>query len=151
VKKSFEQELCELVNKHSLENLCDNTPDFILAQYLCGVLNVFKNSVYDREKWYGKFNSPGDSNVIKEETHCPRCGEERSYSEDQCMNPKCESNKPCPYCESLGHPCIRHVPKEPNKMEELREFIKSEIDKSTNYDLKIYYNAVLSKLDELGL
>ncbi len=50
---SFERELETLINKHSKEN-DSNTPDYILANYLSGVLNVFNITVNARDKWQGK-------------------------------------------------------------------------------------------------
>ena len=48
----FEKELEQLINKHSKEN-DSNTPDFILADYLCRCLATFSGIVEEREKWYG--------------------------------------------------------------------------------------------------
>ena len=49
----FYKELEHLVNRYSKEN-GSNTPDFILAEYLQGCLNLFDNTVGKREKWYGR-------------------------------------------------------------------------------------------------
>lgn len=51
--KSFQQELTDLINRHSKENGSD-TPDFILAQYLNDCLTLFNNTLDSREKWYGR-------------------------------------------------------------------------------------------------
>lgn len=51
----FQKELEELINKHSWEN-GSNTPDFILAQYMCASLAAFSHAVNDREQWYGRLN-----------------------------------------------------------------------------------------------
>jgi len=48
----FQKELENLINRHCLENESD-TPDFILAQYLRECLTVFKNTVRNRDIWYG--------------------------------------------------------------------------------------------------
>ena len=48
---TFEQELEALINKHSMENGSD-TPDFILAAFLTGVLDVWNVAVMRREDWY---------------------------------------------------------------------------------------------------
>ena len=48
----FEKELEQLINKHSQEN-GSNTPDFILADYLCRCLSAFNSIIEKREKWYG--------------------------------------------------------------------------------------------------
>ena len=48
---AFEQELCELLNRHSAEGGSD-TPDFILAAYLISCLRNWNHHVYKREEWY---------------------------------------------------------------------------------------------------
>lgn len=50
---SFRSELQTLINRHSKENE-SNTPDFILADYLVGCLNLFDDIVKSRENWYGR-------------------------------------------------------------------------------------------------
>ncbi len=50
---SLEGELREIINRHSAENGSD-TPDFVLAQYLIGCLNLFDSAVGRRELWYGR-------------------------------------------------------------------------------------------------
>lgn len=49
---NFQKELAALLNKYSAEN-GSNTPDFILASYLKGCLDVFDNAIAAREVWYG--------------------------------------------------------------------------------------------------
>lgn len=48
----FRKELEVLINKHGMEQRSD-TPDFILAEYLQGCLQVFDKAVVRREQWYG--------------------------------------------------------------------------------------------------
>lgn len=48
--KDFKRELADLINKYSLENLND-TPDFILAEYLTDCLFSFSNIIQKRTKW----------------------------------------------------------------------------------------------------
>jgi hypothetical protein len=48
---SFQQELERLINKHCLENR-SATPDFVLAQYIVGCLDVWEKTVIARDKWY---------------------------------------------------------------------------------------------------
>ena len=48
---SFVGDLAAVINKHSQEN-ASNTPDFILAQFLCGCLAAFNTAVQQRETWY---------------------------------------------------------------------------------------------------
>jgi hypothetical protein len=55
---SFLGELETLINRHSMESGSD-TPDFILAKMLCGVLQAFDIATARRSKWYGSHRSPG--------------------------------------------------------------------------------------------
>jgi hypothetical protein len=50
---TFEKELEGLINAHSKENE-SNTPDYILAQYICSCLAAFNVAVQHRENWYGR-------------------------------------------------------------------------------------------------
>lgn len=52
-KTAFRKELCDLINRESMENGSD-TPDFILAEYLSDCLDVFDRTMEAREKWYGR-------------------------------------------------------------------------------------------------
>lgn len=52
-RRMFENELEQLINKYSIENE-SNTPDFILADYLRGCLDLFAKTSKAREKWFGK-------------------------------------------------------------------------------------------------
>jgi hypothetical protein len=49
--KSFEEELCSLINRYSQEN-GSNTPDFILRDYLSNCLRAFNKATNLRTKWY---------------------------------------------------------------------------------------------------
>ena len=49
---AFEQELRRLINRFSMENH-SNTPDRILAEYLCSCLSAFNYATRAREQWYG--------------------------------------------------------------------------------------------------
>lgn len=55
MNKSFQKELEELINRHSIEN-GSNTPDFLLAEYLCDCLASYEVSISKRENWYGRTN-----------------------------------------------------------------------------------------------
>lgn len=48
--KSFEHEVSEVINRHSKENP-SGTPDFILAAYLTGCLDVYNKTVVHRANW----------------------------------------------------------------------------------------------------
>lgn len=47
----FKLELQQLLNKHSVENICD-TPDFILAQSICDQLEGMAGTIRRRDAWY---------------------------------------------------------------------------------------------------
>ena len=49
---NFRDELRSLINRHSMEN-GSNTPDFILADYLQGCLELFDKSILSREGYFG--------------------------------------------------------------------------------------------------
>ena len=55
---SFETELAELISRHALEN-ASNTPDFVLAQYLCACMLAFDTATQQRETFYGRDARPG--------------------------------------------------------------------------------------------
>ncbi len=55
--RGLEKELGSLLNRFSVENE-SNTPDFILAQYLIGCLQVFTTAVQQRETWHGRDPRP---------------------------------------------------------------------------------------------
>ncbi len=48
---TFKKELEELINKHSQENGSD-TPDSILAEYLCDCLDFYGKATRVRDEWY---------------------------------------------------------------------------------------------------
>lgn len=47
----FKKELCHLLNRFSQENGSD-TPDFVLADYLCECLKAFNEATKIRTDWY---------------------------------------------------------------------------------------------------
>lgn len=53
MEDTFEKQLESLVNRYSKEN-GSSTPDFILAEYLIGCLEVWNKCVLHREIWYGR-------------------------------------------------------------------------------------------------
>ena len=63
MKKTFIGELTALINQHSMEN-ASNTPDWVLAQYLCGCLDTWNRSTQQRENWYGRDPRPAGEEVI---------------------------------------------------------------------------------------
>jgi hypothetical protein len=48
----FLTDLQRLINRHSVENASD-TPDFILAQFVAGVVREFSLTVKQRDSWWG--------------------------------------------------------------------------------------------------
>jgi len=52
-RSKFRERLQSLINEESMEGGSD-TPDFVLATYLDGVLSAFEDAVRGREKWYGR-------------------------------------------------------------------------------------------------
>ena len=52
VEGTLEQEIETLLNKNCIDNDTD-TPDFILAKYLMNCLEVYKETVAARDKWFG--------------------------------------------------------------------------------------------------
>lgn len=62
---TFEEELQRLINRHSYEVGCGNTPDFILAKYINDCLQAFTRSVRARERWYGFEMQPGQPEVLR--------------------------------------------------------------------------------------
>lgn len=71
----FKFELISLINRHSMEN-ASNTPDFLLADYLCRCLDNFDITVQQREAFYGrdprpsiKVTTPDDLEAARKLTH----------------------------------------------------------------------------------
>ena len=62
----FWNDIEALINKYSMENI-SNTPDWILAQYLKGCLDVFNLAVQQRENWYGRDSRPAQNVLPSEE------------------------------------------------------------------------------------
>lgn len=55
-QRTFEQELKDLLNRHSRENE-SNTPDWCLAEYLLTCLKAFDTAVGQRDGWHGRGSS----------------------------------------------------------------------------------------------
>lgn len=53
VDRTFYEELSALINKHSKEQ-ASGTPDYILADYLVGCLEVFGTTIQARAQWRGE-------------------------------------------------------------------------------------------------
>lgn len=69
--------IASVLNKHSAEN-GSNTPDFLLAEMLVGVLDVFNKAVRAREQWYGRASDSKDfevgDRVVEKGVEHPRSG-----------------------------------------------------------------------------
>lgn len=52
MRKTFQEQVRELINKNCIENRCD-TPDYILAKYIDTCLESFTKAVMERDRWYG--------------------------------------------------------------------------------------------------
>ena len=50
--EEFIKDLEDVINRHSRENGSD-TPDFILAEFLAFILEVFNRTSRQRDKWHG--------------------------------------------------------------------------------------------------
>ena len=50
---NFQKDLAQLINKYCIENESD-TPDFMIAEYLDGCLQVYNETITKREEWYGR-------------------------------------------------------------------------------------------------
>lgn len=47
----FRKELIKLINKYGQEE-ASATPDYVLANYIIGCLEVFAHTITDRTEWY---------------------------------------------------------------------------------------------------
>jgi hypothetical protein len=68
IQTQFEQELVDLLNKHSCENV-SNTTDFILAQFLVSCLQAWNKATRKRDRWYNVHLEPCNSHWINGPTH----------------------------------------------------------------------------------
>lgn len=51
-KPTFRKELTSLINKYCKENESD-TPDFLLAEYIDDMVEVYTSVIRKRDKWFG--------------------------------------------------------------------------------------------------
>ena len=54
-KVTFREALTQLLNQYSKEN-SSNTPDYLLANFLIGCMDVFDLTVRRRDEWFGREN-----------------------------------------------------------------------------------------------
>ena len=52
-RQEFREALMHLINKHGMESVFGNTPDFILAGVAYDAMNTYGDHVNDRDRWYG--------------------------------------------------------------------------------------------------
>ena len=60
---AFRKEIENIINRGSKEN-DSNTPDFILANYLCNCLDAFTLATKNRDKWYSVHLEPCNSHFL---------------------------------------------------------------------------------------
>jgi len=65
-KKSFGDELKDLINRYNVENN-SNTPDFVLSQYLVHCLAAYETAIHSRNKFYGRQESIFGTVHLKDE------------------------------------------------------------------------------------
>lgn len=64
-EKSFLRDLEQLINSYSRENN-SNTPDFLLAEFIGGCLDVYEHTTKERDRWYSVVLCPGKSHFIED-------------------------------------------------------------------------------------
>jgi len=62
---TFKEELRSLLNRHCKEN-DSNTPDYLLAEYLIGCLEIYNKTLVARDKWFGG-KHPSESVMFNDE------------------------------------------------------------------------------------
>lgn len=58
MSRSLYNEFRELINRNSREH-DSNSPDHILAEYLCSCLDAFEGATRERDRWYAIQPEPG--------------------------------------------------------------------------------------------
>lgn len=77
---AFRKELEAAINRNSIENASD-TPDWVLADYLCACLEAWNHGVRTREAYYGRTqeavpaSKPVEKKPAFEPGCCPRDGD----------------------------------------------------------------------------
>lgn len=96
----FEKEVAALINRGCMENESD-TPDFILAEYLCDCLEAFNRATKLRTWWYRpEFDRPDNplDNVYtrretidgsEEEAKAIKMEKDKAYEKLRQMPPNC--------------------------------------------------------------
>lgn len=73
-QQSFREALTELVNSQCRED-ASNTPDYLLAQFLTGSLEIVEELIRTRDRWYSVHLSPGNSHFSPTGVFEPNIGE----------------------------------------------------------------------------
>ena len=51
---SFESDLAEILNRHSMEELLGDTPDYIASEIIVGFMKTLGEGIRKRDKWYDR-------------------------------------------------------------------------------------------------
>ena len=78
---AFRKEIENIINRGSKEN-DSNTPDFILANYLCNCLDAFTLATKNRDKWYSVHLEPCNSHFLNP----PKSEEVEQSTDTQQLN-----------------------------------------------------------------
>jgi hypothetical protein len=55
IDQQFTDDLAHLLNRHSVDDET-KTPDFMLAEMVADFLQVYANTMTNRERWYGRLS-----------------------------------------------------------------------------------------------
>jgi len=102
---SLKEDLTNLLNRNCAES-ASNTPDYVLAEYLCACLKAFECAARSRENWYGMELTPGMScaDRIEQASHGHPVGIEAAgrirlfESSDRSLDAALRSGIPVCYC-----------------------------------------------------
>lgn len=70
MKKDFQTELTELINKHNLEGEMRDTPDYILAKVCIDAMAIFSEAIARRDEWHG-FRKADEQTLEKQDNKNP--------------------------------------------------------------------------------
>jgi len=61
----FKTELTKLINKYSIENMCD-IPDFLLSKSICNYIKILSATLKERDGWFSVSMWPEKGNKRQE-------------------------------------------------------------------------------------
>ncbi len=61
----FKTELTKLINKYSIENMCD-IPDFLLSKSICSYIKTISDTLRERDGWFSVSMWPSSGNERQE-------------------------------------------------------------------------------------